>query len=1075
MAQRFPDDPEGRREEMRQRLFAEIDRARALLQAREANLRQVAAQGRALADDAEALERQRVRDLSDEEQAQRVQDDIAIFRPNVVDNPNFLNFQPPNGPSLGVLVYQDQLIDVHVNRLMYARQVNFAFQDHLFEIMVTRNRDLPSDDPIFLEQITHQICAAMYYIVDTIREAREDRDLQQIYFHFSNHENGVGGGGSLQDINMGGFDLHESTEKLVESVFLALESTLRSHDNLRLTDGFSCRVNTLSGSHVADARRLSRARMAQMTRQLRLAGAGVRNPKVHVDLEGYNTRRVFDYGGPLSLGQDLCLLISLAFARTWSFHLRYNNGEKQFKQEEDDFQVLKEIMWSRFSPEKPIYKKTLQLLESKVVAVCTLANIPMQGPHDIDTTIAAFCDTFEFNVSLIEQNGLVCNFQYPPDYRVDWPLAQLYQCSEKTPEQAKKIKLDFSDTMAHIFLLTRPKQLFERSGTVCPFCDKVLLYKNSRRHVCKPKKRIKGFQQCFACLCYIKTEENNLYVDDGNKWQVCIQDEQSLLEGANGEFECPQCDMPCKTRECLNKHKKGIYCSRGVWFKCCQKFKNRQGRQTKQDLRDAHDCRAEFCSRCRQAFDPLGDPHICEMLSGKAQTLSKRYCYFDFECYNRSSPVDCVACTEKETQFITKTAPTGEDSACTRDHLKQLLKQSPDLVSKLRCDFHKRQADSAQSDEDPDRSYHEPVAVSLLFERGVRGRFSRVDFYHKDLNHPLDGIVQDDVLECDYLPDNIWQKAKARIVKGRRRIGRHRASSIRNRKRKHEEEQQEEEEEEEQVEGDEEEEEEEDNTAAAAAGQNLFIDEEEDRYPLSEKDLKLPDMSARKNDSVIEKFHYFITQGAFEHSVFLAHNLSSYDSHLVLESFYDNNEKTELIMDGLKLIFLNLSKYKIQFIDSLKFVPTALRNFPKAFNLPEVEKGFFPFQFCSPEHFGYVGKTPDLHWFESYSDDEATRAEKRAYVEQLQRENYVYNLNEELSHYVYMDVKILAQGMSAFIRQCFELEIRILLNHGDAARVDRCTRVGPDGRLMVKFNSLYYVAQSPAVTISSYCMSLFQK
>ena len=60
---------------------------------------------------------------------------------------------------------------------------------------------------------------------------------------------------------------------------------------------------------------------------------------------------------------------------------------------------------------------------------------------------------------------------------------------------------------------------------------------------------------------------------------------------------------------------------------------------------------------------------------------------------------------------------------------------------------------------------------------------------------------------------------------------------------------------------------------------------------------------------------------------------------------------------------MNLTACGVTVKDSKNFLPMALSALPKAFNLTELKKGFFPYKFDTPENQNYVDLWPAAHFY----------------------------------------------------------------------------------------------------------------
>ena len=87
----------------------------------------------------------------------------------------------------------------------------------------------------------------------------------------------------------------------------------------------------------------------------------------------------------------------------------------------------------------------------------------------------------------------------------------------------------------------------------------------------------------------------------------------------------------------------------------------------------------------------------------------------------------------------------------------------------------------------------------------------------------------------------------------------------------------------------------------------------------------------------------------------IAHNFKGYDFYFIFEQCYARYPKPEQLVVGAKI--LSLAFLGLKFLDSMSFLPMALTQFPKAFRLQELKKGFFPHFFNTQDHEQYVVPT----------------------------------------------------------------------------------------------------------------------
>ena len=93
------------------------------------------------------------------------------------------------------------------------------------------------------------------------------------------------------------------------------------------------------------------------------------------------------------------------------------------------------------------------------------------------------------------------------------------------------------------------------------------------------------------------------------------------------------------------------------------------------------------------------------------------------------------------------------------------------------------------------------------------------------------------------------------------------------------------------------------------------------------------------------------------------HNLKGFDGMFILHELYQQQrEAADQLTVGAKV--LSFKSGPLKFIDSLCFLPMPLASFPSTF-LTELKKGFFPHLFNTPDNQQYVGRIPDLEFYDT--------------------------------------------------------------------------------------------------------------
>ena len=91
----------------------------------------------------------------------------------------------------------------------------------------------------------------------------------------------------------------------------------------------------------------------------------------------------------------------------------------------------------------------------------------------------------------------------------------------------------------------------------------------------------------------------------------------------------------------------------------------------------------------------------------------------------------------------------------------------------------------------------------------------------------------------------------------------------------------------------------------------------------------------------IEEFCKHFLNDKFKGYTLIAHNSKGYNGHFVLKWLIDQGIKPYCIYNGTKIMFMEIPKLSIRFIDSLNFLQMPLKSFPKTLGMDELKKGIF--------------------------------------------------------------------------------------------------------------------------------------
>ena len=172
----------------------------------------------------------------------------------------------------------------------------------------------------------------------------------------------------------------------------------------------------------------------------------------------------------------------------------------------------------------------------------------------------------------------------------------------------------------------------------------------------------------------------------------------------------------------------------------------------------------------------------------------------------------------------------------------------------------------------------------------------------------------------------------------------------------------------------------------------------------------------------IEEFCKGFINDKFKGYTFIAHNAKGYDAIFILKWLIDQGIKPYCIYNGAKIMFMEIPKLSIRFIDSLNFLQMPLKSFPKTFGMSELKKGYFPHYFNKECNKDYVGTIPSKkhYGYNQMKPDE--RAKFLKWYEERVRENYVFDFKKEILEYCRSDVDILRRGIMKLREDFIDLE-----------------------------------------------------
>ncbi|MCG8432162.1 MAG: hypothetical protein MJA29_13455, partial [Candidatus Omnitrophica bacterium] len=138
----------------------------------------------------------------------------------------------------------------------------------------------------------------------------------------------------------------------------------------------------------------------------------------------------------------------------------------------------------------------------------------------------------------------------------------------------------------------------------------------------------------------------------------------------------------------------------------------------------------------------------------------------------------------------------------------------------------------------------------------------------------------------------------------------------------------------------------------------------------------------------------------------LCHNFQGYDSYFIMQYLHNNGVIPKVIMNGAKLLSVEVESMKIRLIDSLAFLPMPLAQLPGTFGLKELAKGYFPHLYNTQANQNAVlDHLPDVSFYGPDGMKPKARQDFLKWYDEHKHDRF--DLQAELLKYCRSDVDIL--------------------------------------------------------------------
>ena len=170
---------------------------------------------------------------------------------------------------------------------------------------------------------------------------------------------------------------------------------------------------------------------------------------------------------------------------------------------------------------------------------------------------------------------------------------------------------------------------------------------------------------------------------------------------------------------------------------------------------------------------------------------------------------------------------------------------------------------------------------------------------------------------------------------------------------------------------------------------------------------------------VLEKQNECITRAFIDfmyacpkNSVWIAHNGGRFDTVFLLrELLVERKIVPKCIMNGNKILCMELEDRNLKVIDSFLFLNMALKKFPDTLGIPNICKGFHPYLFYD---LNYAGPMLGLEYFDPPSEGSEERLKFDIWYNSQKEKTYVFK--DAMYYYCRLDVDILRHGCIIFAR-----------------------------------------------------------
>ena len=495
-----------------------------------------------------------------------------------------------NNSSVSDLFYENDKLQMFIEKADHIKQIKFRLQDHLFHMKIQLKQGV---EPPLMRDILEFLQIGFNHILTNIKSfyKTEDHNIAFLTLYQEPMINGL---------NTGGFDIQESSIDMVERVLKMLEQFLVSNQSLRLNDTFKVYLKILSIEHLKFKANSKQRTHPKRTKEFyKKKHFGARNKT----LNKYNFFWALDITDSYpnepfpNVFQNKCLLTSCILGLLQHAFFESKRMDKRFIH-----------VQNINSQNKEKQNHAGHILVRELNKLLDTTMLPKEGPYELDVTIQKLSQIYKCQFFIFDNidNSNKLTYMFPSNYDDSLKPIFLFQ-----PNDAKN----------HLIFIRNLNSYFKANVKVCFPCKRTFLSHNYR-HLC-PKGNC-----CFSCRRFFQT--TSTYVHERLAQNFCdgkITSEKS--------FTCFRCNVTCYSDHCFKGHK--LLCSgKGTFgFKClkCKKFTYRYGKMCGSLLKLSHKCgEAKRCSYCRNIYD---SDHLCKITKEKIISDSSKLAFIGMEHFSK--------------------------------------------------------------------------------------------------------------------------------------------------------------------------------------------------------------------------------------------------------------------------------------------------------------------------------------------------------------------------------------------------------------------------------------------------------